>query len=625
MDVNFKIGDVFQYLLIAVAIVFIFLMLRKLAVARRVWVYLLFLRWWSRFQDYLFVEHSNSRTGGWRVFFFKYVLISAGIFWMFPWYLSLYRDGHLPEGLQVGTLLGTEQGADWISVLLAAPIPVLLYPNAGVQLLIVLAWYVGVNAILSMWACLLFSAYDYRANLAVAIKSNPKWKEMAFKVQKLNPFLYKVVFSASSWIDAESLHAARKKLGQAGKISLGGMTEDVDGNFLFEVGTKFPARLGNEGRNEDPMVLYSGVGIAEAKVINRVIERQYLGARYNAQHAFMYWIGRGFTDHYWDTRSTPHLGIGGKSGGGKSRFMMGAMSVMARQDPDTLFIIVDAAKRGRVFGNVIYRPSELFSEARGNTHINTWKKRLRPMRNVIVVESLEQYVAIVDALEVEEKWRAEFFKAHPTPDGTDFSSFVDVSPVNPEPMKTERGLGRIVFVFDEVAATQLDGRRSKGFGDAFEKMQGMIFKNRDVGFSFVMVSQRFTVDIIGETRDQFRMIAFSPEQNEVEFMFKIKDYQPVHGVGIYNTRMQSMMSSMTVGAAPRTRLVDMMTEFERAEKRMTARVWSNHRRVFDQYYGRLNPEIAELATERQREFHNTAQMTPEEYSLWSKKRKAAKA
>ena len=86
-----------------------------------------------------------------------------------------------------------------------------------------------------------------------------------------------------------------------------------------------------------------------------------------------------------------------------------------------------------------------------------------------------------------------------------------------------------------------------------------------------------------------------------------------------------MMSSMTVGAAPRTRLVDMMSEFERAEKRMTARVWSNHRRVFDQYYGRLNPEIAELATERQREFHNTAQMTPEEYAVWSKKRKPARA
>ena len=405
---------------------------------------------------------------------------------------------------------------------LARPV---LYDENGVVIESVIALVMGMNLVGTILLSVVMKLKNYAPNLREALLRYPEYRNArALAISRHSDDVYRVKSDAS--VSHERLIERKNEITNAVGTPVIEVNVIGAGTFDFLIG-ELEAKRDDKGR------YISKVKWESLEFMPRYTRRFLFWKKYNPNSRVTIPIGKSGTKTiYRNLLQTPHSGKIGISNSGKTSAEISEMASNALIDPQSLFIIVDIKKKGADFRLLEVDPELLFSPDRpADIPLWQWHAKCPKLANVFVIKSIDTFIAFVRYMHREIAYREKVINKFPQAGSLydlEFeNNFVAID--NPE---DPQRLNKMFIILDDFLVIKEELQTHITFMEALKTVEDFVSSVRYLKIHIGFMSQKGTVKVLENARDQLGMQAFGTPDAVSEYVLKKKISVPA-GIGVF--------------------------------------------------------------------------------------------
>lgn len=441
---------------------------------------------------------------------------------------------------------------------LALPV---LFTDKGVLIESVIAFVVLLNFTGTFLLSVVMRLRNYSQNLKDALLRYPQFKAATkFVVTRRSAEVYRVMSDAS--ISHEALIERKNEITNAVGAHVIEINRIGASIFDFLIG-ELEARQDEKGR------YISKVAWESLEFVPTTKKRFIFFKEYNPASRITVPIGKsGGKTIYTNLMQTPHFGKIGISNSGKTSSAVAFIASNAVIDAQCLFIIVDIKKKGADFRELEVDPALLYSKERpANIPLWRWHETCPKLSNVFIVKSEETFVALVRYMKREIAFRESIIRRYPQASSLYDLEFKNDFVALSDERNPERLL-KIFFIVDDFLVLKEEYEKNDTMMSALKFVEDMVSFVRYLKIHIGFMSQKGTVKVLENARDQLAMEAFGTPDSVSEYVLKKKISIPA-GIGIFGFSNEET-GQVGIACAPYIKRVKAAAVLAAAEKNLFA-------------------------------------------------------
>ncbi|MGH9876175.1 MAG: ATP-binding protein [Nitrososphaerales archaeon] len=253
-------------------------------------------------------------------------------------------------------------------------------------------------------------------------------------------------------------------------------------------------------------------------------------------------VGDNGRPQYVNLKAFPNFLFCGPPGSGKTTAILHLMSVVARQNPESLFITVDLTKpadyalleknwygvRGKTLEG---KDDPSFAQLSYAERV----RRAAPLDNFTLFRTEQEFLGLIGWLNEEFDRRNQVLER---PENLGMNNTYEVIERDSRRYKNKRETPRLPSIFVNVAeytiARERYGKSGNPIAEALNRVETAAQEGRNRGIHFLVDSQAATMDAVGLLRRSSHVQLFRVTPAEVEFTFGAK-VMPISASGVYTT------------------------------------------------------------------------------------------
>lgn len=500
-----SIGGIdFVALLAFAAAIFVYWLFMKVLKFDKIFVRLLLPLW---IVDFLFFGKFRSKRAK-KVFRF---LMWLAMYWqvMMVYGSRIFSPESWWANLSVGYWMG------WI------PLP-WIWERGSLSTFSVAAFWLSMNGIGTFLMATILAIKNYRAALVDALLRYAPFKAAKkIDVVRRDLEIYRLQTDAS--VGHSDLITRQEEIGGAIGCPVLAINKISAGVYDFQIG-ELEASRDDRGR------YISKVKWESLDFVPRY-ERRWFGKKYNPASRYIVPTGKaGGQTIYTNLLQMPHKGMIGISNSGKTSSMIAFLASAVKIDPQTIIVIVDLKKKGVDYSILEYDPIELFSEERAkDMTLQQWGQKFKKLDNIFLITSEMALVGFVRSMRTEIDRRERILRQYPGV-GTLYDLEVKNEHFKLSNEENPNRPAKIIVVIDDYLV--LKEADNELIQKVLREIEDYVSFTRYIKIHVAFLSQKGTVKVLDNTRDQLDMEAFGTPASVSEYVLKQKVSVPA-GIGVY--------------------------------------------------------------------------------------------